>query len=61
MSYDDALVQARQNSIDYPDSIIYVIGLPGGKRYSVISEVRYNSRGLEDPVAIAFENGTQVA
>jgi hypothetical protein len=56
MSYTDAQNQAKQNSTQYA-TIMYVIELKEGKRYAVISEARYNSRGLEAKVMCIYANG----
>lgn len=58
MTFNEAEAQAKANSLQYR-SISYVIDL-GDKQYSVVSEERYNARGLEDPVIVAFDKGEKV-
>lgn len=60
MKLTEAETLAAQNSIDYK-SIMYVCELKKGKKYSVVSEDRYNSRGLEDRIMSIWEAGTKTA
>jgi hypothetical protein len=60
MTLTQAEQQAAQNSIDYK-AIMYVCEVKKGKKYSVVSEDRYNSRGLEDKIMGIYECGHRTA
>ncbi len=60
MKLSEAEKQAAQNSVEF-SAIMYVCELKKGKKYSVVSESRYNSRGLEDPIMSIWEAGSRVA
>lgn len=54
MTFNEAEAQAKANAEQYK-TIMYVVELKEKRHYSVVSEMRYNSRGIEEPVVAVFE------
>jgi len=60
VTHTDASATAEKQSLEYPNDPVYVLRA-GPKNWSVVSEQRYNERGLEDQILEIWENGKLIA